>query len=166
MGNVSSVLRAGAGVGMRLAVPVDGRRFGSTAVVAATADSFLVLTLTAPGRLAMPGRRAGFFGVADFAAIFCTLALFLAATRATVFFLVAFPAALAVERAPAFALAAVRGRRFAALREAAFRIFAGVAASAVSSAMNRPLSFFISLLRRESAAVTSRIASLPSMMRA
>jgi hypothetical protein len=161
LGNVSSVLGAGAEVEVTLAVSVAGRRFG-LAVVVATA-SFLGVTLTAAGRLPTLARRAGFFDVVALAAAFGALAFFLVEARATVFFFVVFPAVLAVERAPAFARAAAFVRLLAAFGAVAFPAFAGVA---VSSSVNRSLSSFINFRRRESAVATSRIASLPSVMRA
>jgi hypothetical protein len=99
------------------------------------------------------------------AAAFGALAFLFVAARAATFFFVVFPAVRAVERAPAFAATAFRARLFAALRGAGFRAFLGVAGPSVSSWVNRSLSSFINFRRRESAVVTSRIASLPSVMR-
>lgn len=130
----------------------------------AAGDTFLVVTLTATGRLAVLERRAG-FDVAAFAAVFGALAFFPVAVRATIFFFV-LPAVLAIDRLPAFARAAVFGRLAAAFGAVAFPAFAGLAAPLVSSSVNRSLSSFISFRRRESAVATSRIASLPSVMRA
>jgi hypothetical protein len=97
------------------------------------------------------------------AVAFVALALFLA-ERATVLFVAI--AALVTERVPAFALtAAFPGRRLAALRGVDFRAFALPATPSVSSAVNRFLSSLISCFLRESAAVTSRSASLPSAIR-
>jgi hypothetical protein len=160
LGNVLSGLGAGAGVA--LAVSVAGGLFGSATLVTATGVAFLVITLTAAGRLPTLGRRAGFFGAANFGA----LAFLLLEARATVFFLVAFPAARAVELTRAFDRAAAFVRLFAAFGALAFRASAGLAVTLVSSSVNRSLSCFISFRRRASAVVTSRIASFPSVMRA
>jgi hypothetical protein len=134
------------------------------AVFSASRDVVFVLTATAPGRVTGMRFRLGVGKTATFTSAF-GLMVFLATERAIVFFLVALPAAFAAGRAPALALAAFRERRFAVLGAAAFRIFAAPAANSVSSAVNRSLSDLISFLLRESAVVTSRIASLPSAIR-
>ena len=132
----------------------------------------------------MSGRRAGLLDTAAFpgrALLMVGRAIFFVRLVLVAFFRGASPAAFAVDRARALALAAaatarpflavlraaaVRDRLVAALREADFRVFAFVtAAAAVSSAVNRSLITLISFFRRESAVVTSRIASLPSAMR-
>ena len=104
------MLGVGAGAGVLLCVSATGRWVSAVVAFAAVESGFFVLALTVLGRAPVPSRRVGFAAVVAFVAAFRATPLLLA-ERAAVFFPVNFTGAFAVERAPAFALAALGSAR-------------------------------------------------------